>query len=144
MASLYESDYYGWTQQVAAALREGRLEGLNLQEIAEEIEDLGKSERRSLRGALKQLLQHLLKWDYQPERRSRSGAESIRKQRLLIEEIIEENPSLRGCLSDPKFIRTAYQLAVLDAGLETSLDPTAFPARCLYGLDEMLQDERTL
>lgn len=144
MPSLYETDYYGWTQHVAAALRERRIESLNLDEIAEEIEDLGRSERRSLRSALKQLLQHLLKWDYQAERRSRSWVESIKKHRVLIDEIIEENPSLRRYLSDHRFVATAYELALIDAILETNLDRSEFPQTYLYTLEDLLTGERAI
>ncbi len=62
--SLYETDYFQWTQRVAGALRAGVVDGLDLSEIAEEIEDLGKSERRALESSLSQLLLHLLKWDF--------------------------------------------------------------------------------
>ena len=141
MPSLYESDYFRWTQCTAAALRAGRLDGVDLVEVAEEIEDLGRSERRSLQSALAQLFLHLLKWDFQPERRTRSWAASIKKQRNAVAGILRENPSLTRCLYDAEFMASAYEDGFLSAVVETNLDESTFPARCPYTLDQILSTE---
>jgi hypothetical protein len=132
MPSLYETDYHQWAMETAAALREGRLEDIDLEATAEEIEDLGKSERRALRSAVVQLFMHLLKTKYQPHLDGASWQASIAKQRVEIAENIEENPSLKPLLSDPAFIKRAYLAAVLGAIEETNLPKETFPATCPF------------
>ena len=95
MPSKYETDYYAWAMETASALRAGRIEDVDLAAAAEEIEDLGKSERRSLHSAVVQLFLHLLKSKYQPNLATASWEIYIEKQRLKIAHILDENPSLR-------------------------------------------------
>jgi len=130
MSRLYDTDYHAWTRRTAADLRAGRLDAVDLCAVAEEIEDLGKSERRALESCLAQLLLHLLKWDKQPELRGVSWQVSIRKQRRRLERILSESPSLRACL--PELVVTAYEDAVDDAISETGLAPEVFPPVCPY------------
>jgi hypothetical protein len=137
MPSLYETDYHKWAMDTAAALREGRLQDIDLEATAEEIEDLGKSERRALRSAVSQLFMHLLKTKYQPHLAGASWQESIAKQRDEIAEIVEENRSLESLLSDPVFLKRAYRAAVQLAVIETELPKATFPATCPYGPDDM-------
>ncbi len=138
MSRLYDTDYQAWTRRTAADLRAGRVDAVDLCEIAEEIDDLGKSERRALESCLAQLLLHLLKWDKQPELRSVSWQISIRKQRRQLERILSESPSLRPCL--PEFIATAYLDALDDAIAETGFAPTAFPPNCPYTIEYIVSD----
>ena len=138
MSRLYDTDYHAWTRRTATDLRAGRVDAVDLCEIAEEIEDLGKSERRALESCLAQLLLHLLKWDKQPELRSVSWQVSIRKQRRQMERILDESLSLRPCL--PELIATAYLDAVDDAIAETGLAP--FRKSCPYSIIDIL--ERTI
>lgn len=134
MPSLYERDYYKWAMETAAALREGRLQDVDLEATAEEIEDLGKSERRSLQSALTQLFMHLLKRKYQPQLATVSWEVSIEAQRLNIADILEENPSLAPLLKDVVFVDKAYTKAVLAAVGETGLQKSTFPGKCPFGV----------
>jgi hypothetical protein len=129
MPSKYETDYYAWAMETASALRAGRIEDVDLAAAAEEIEDLGKSERRSLHSAVVQLFLHLLKSKYQPNLATASWEISIEKQRLKIAHILDENPSLRPLVSDSKFMRDVYAEAVLDAVIETGLPKSTFPLK---------------
>jgi hypothetical protein len=138
MPSLYETDYFKWAMNTAAALREGRLQEVDLEAAAEEIEDLGKSERRSLHSAVAQLFLHLLKTHYQPELAGASWQISIEKQRRQIARIIDDNPSLKPLLCDSAFIEDVYGDAVLDAVLETGLPKATFPPMSPYGTADIL------
>jgi hypothetical protein len=136
MPALYEQDYHRWAMETAAALREGRTDQVDLHAIAEELEDLGRSEKRSLRSAVAQLYLHLLKLQYQPDKQTVSWEVSVEKQRDEIEDLIGDNPSLKPLLRDPEFIARAYRLAVQDAVKETGLPKETFPAECPYGVQE--------
>lgn len=119
-------DYYGWTQETAEKLRQGRLHEVNIADLIEEIEDMGKSERRELESRLAVLLMHLLKWQYQPERRGRSWIATIKNQRLKVSRVLQDNPSLKPQIS--MIGMGAYESAVLDAVSETNLDENTFPS----------------
>ncbi len=99
-ATLYDADFYAWTQQQAEYLRSGTVNALDFENLAEEIESLGRQERQELRNRLGVLLGHLLKWHYQPQRRSRSWFLTIEEQRERILENLEENPSLKPYLRE--------------------------------------------
>lgn len=135
-AGTYETDFYTWTIDQAAALRDGRLSELDIGNLAEEIEDLGKEVFSKLRSSFRIILLHMLKWDGQPERRSRSWTVSILNHRLDIGDVIEENPLLRR--RQREAIAKAYRRARIDAAEETGLRVTAFPDACPYSLDEIL------
>jgi Domain of unknown function DUF29 len=98
LADLYEHDYYTWTSAQAQALRERKVSGLDWDNLAEEVEDLGKAERHRLESHLESLLMHLLKWAYQPQRRSRSWSNSIREDRFRIQRVLRDNPGLKAIL----------------------------------------------
>jgi hypothetical protein len=130
MPSLYETDFYEWTKEMAHAVRDGRrVDEADRLLIAEEIEDLGKSERKSLRSAVVVLFMHLLKKDRQA---TRSWDLTIKDQRQEIEDILGENPSLRSLLKDAEFIGKAYERARIKAALETGLPEGAFPETCPF------------
>jgi hypothetical protein len=135
MRSKYDSDYYGWAMDTAASLRAGRLDQIDAAATAEEIEGLGKWERRRLHGALVQLFLHLLKSKHQPNGAA-SWPVSIEKQRRQIGRIIEDNSSLKPLLSDPVFLDEAYGDAVLDAVIETGLSKSTFPVTCPFSAAE--------
>jgi hypothetical protein len=137
MPSLYETDYHKWAMETAAALREGRLHDIDLEATAEEIEDLGKSERHSLESAVTQLFLHLLKTKFQPHLAGASWEASIKKQRVKIAKITSENPSLTPLLTNRTFLQDAYRDAVLDAVIETGLPESTFPAACPFGPDDL-------
>lgn len=92
MHSLYETDFYAWTQEQTVLLRNHQWSKLDLLNLIEEIESLGKQQRQELRNCLSVLMGHLLKWQYQPEQRSRSWLATIRVQRRDTQELLQENP----------------------------------------------------
>jgi hypothetical protein len=117
--SLYDEDFLAWADRQAALLRAGDVGALDLAHLAEEIEGLGANERRELRRRLARLLQHLLKWTYQPELRSRSWATTIRAQRDEIAAMLEDSPSLRASLPNllPRAFATGRTWAEAETGL---------------------------
>ena len=133
----YTTDFYAWTQQQAELLRNRAMNDLDWENIAEEIEGMGRSEKRQLKSRLKILIMHLLKWQFQPNLRSRSWQLTIKEQRLQIEELLTENPSLKSCLDDLK--EKVYPLAVISAEKETGL--SIFPETCPYELTDILSSE---
>src|ERR1700683_2931493 len=94
-ADLYDLDFAAWAEQNAELLRAGRFSEVDLENVAEEIEDLAKSERRALASRLARLIPHLLKWQFQPEKRSTSWQRAILQQRLSIARLLRESPSLK-------------------------------------------------
>ncbi len=131
----YEQDFYGWTQEQAALLRAGRLNDLDIENLIEEIETMGRSEKRELESRLTVLLLHLLKWKYQDVRRGRSWELSIIEQRLKFEETLDENPGLKSKLDD--ILLKAYKFAVIQASRETKLTSSVFPSQCPWSLDQI-------
>lgn len=128
----YEEDFYGWALEQAALLREGRLSELDAANLAEELGDLGRAEFNSLVSVLRVLTMHLLKWDHQPDKRSRSWALTIASQRLELADLLKDSPSLK-----PRFgeaLERAYCRARLEASRETGLEPSVFPETCPYDL----------
>jgi hypothetical protein len=135
----YEDDFFEWTVEQARLLRGGELSEIDAANIAEEIESMGLSDRRELRNRLIVLLSHLLKWAYQSDARSSSWLGTIREQRLQIEFILEDSPSLR---------RVAAQLSARDydrarrkAVDETELPESTFPAECPFTADQILAED---
>jgi Domain of unknown function DUF29 len=128
--SSYETDFYGWTTRQAMLLRQGRLAEADIDNIAEEIEALGRSEKRELINRLAVLLTHLLKWQLQPGLRSNSWRLTIAEQRNELSEHLEENPSLRPSLDQG--VPRAYKKAVLATQKETGLAESVFPATCPF------------
>lgn len=133
---LYDADFYSWTLAQAAALREGRFSVLDLPNLAEEIEDLGGEVFNKLRSSFRVILIHMLKWDHQPERRSRSWAASVDTHRIMIGDVIEKNPSLRR--RQEKAVDFAFRLARVRAAVEMKRDKNSLPALCPYTLDDIL------
>jgi uncharacterized protein DUF29 len=128
--SRYDSDFYGWATEQATLLRQGRLAEADIENIAEEIESLGRSEKRELVNRLAVLLTHLLKWQFQPALRGNSWRLTVREPRARLEDHLADNPSLRAGLD--RAVARAYALAVLAAQKETGLAESAFPATCPY------------
>jgi hypothetical protein len=135
-SELYERDFIKWVHHNAGLLRSGCLEKADIDHIAEEIEDLGKSQHRALESHLEVLIEHLLKWKIQPERRSRSWRNTIREQRAKIARLLRKMPSLMPQL--PANLGEIYEQAVLGALLDTRLPETAFPASSPFSLDQIL------
>jgi hypothetical protein len=135
-AELYDHDFYAWTQEQAALLRKGAMQDLDLANLAEEIESLGKSQHRELGSRLDVLVLHLLKWSYQPRERSGSWRSTIRTQRRELRRLLQQNPSLRPLVPDA--VADGYPDACLDAGDETGLPPATFPATCPWTPEQVL------
>lgn len=128
----YEQDFYSWAFRQAALLRAGRLTELDIANIAEELETLGRAEFNSLVSALRVLTLHLLKWDHQPEKRSRSWVVSMVVQRGELAEVLADNPGLKPRLGEA--LERAYSRARREAAAETGLDIKIFPQLCPYDL----------
>ena len=133
----YEQDYAGWVEDTARAIEEGRFSEIDRVALADEVRDLGKSERRELESALRVLLLHLLKQRYQPEKRTRSWEASIRVQRKHLSKFLRESPSLRPELSE--LVADAYDSARIEAEQETGLDLDTFPEICEWTVAEVLE-----
>jgi hypothetical protein len=135
-ATLYEADFFAWTREQAALLRAGKLSAADIEHIAEEIEDMGRGAQRELENRLHQLLLHLLKWRFQPERRGSSWQASIRIQRVEITKHVQKNPSLKADLAE--IMTDAYETARIAAAGETGLDEAVFPAGCPWSFDRIM------
>ena len=136
----YDSDFHAWAMHNAALLRRGNLAEVDVQHIAEELESMGASERRELMNRLQVLLLHLLKHEYQPQRRGKRGLLTINHQRTAIERLLEQSPSLNGLLT-AELLNRVYAKAVRDAVIETDLDGHVFPVDCPYTLERVLDDD---
>ena len=140
---LYRRDYYAWALEQARALQERRFEALDFEHLAEEVEDLAKSERRELRSGLKQVLVHLLKCQFQSGRRSRSWEGTLVSQRTEIAALFHDSPSLEREL--PEIVEQAYSLALRVAGKEMRLKrdqwQSLFPAQCPWSAEQILDED---
>lgn len=132
----YERDIYSWTQEQARLLREGRWDLVDRDNVAEEIESLGRTEFNRLESALRVLLLHMLKWDHQPQQRSRSWVLSVAAQRIEVEDVLADNPGLKPRVGEA--LGRAYRKARLEAAKETGLDVAEFPETCRYSFDETI------
>lgn len=137
-ATNYEADFYLWTQQQAALLRQGQFSALDTAHLVEEIEDMGASNRHALGSYLELVLLHLLKWHYQSERRGNSWKSSIRKGRNAIERLLEESPSLKSRL--PTMVTAEYRRARSEAADETGFPLATFPQECEFTVDQITGD----
>lgn len=136
---LYKMDFYAWTQEQASFLRNQQWSQIDLSNLIDEIESLGKQQRQELRNRLSILIGHLLKWEYQSQRRSRSWLATLRIQRLDMAELLEDNPSLKPYLEEA-FCK-AYLKGLELAIRETDLPRQTFPTECPYRLTEILDDQ---
>jgi hypothetical protein len=139
MSEIYLTDFNSWVVQTTELLREGRWHEIDITHLIEEIEDLGKSEKRSIASQLTRLLLHLLKWQYQPQRRSDSWLDSITDARTQIELAIEDSPSLKSYPTEE--LEKSYQRARRQAAKQTSLDISLFPDLCPYPQELVLAED---
>lgn len=140
MKSDYDTDFYEWTQHQAAALAAGHVAELDLANLAEEIESLGKRDQRELASRLGVLVMHLLKWCYQLERRrtGRSWWNTIRTQRRNIRQLLQQSPSLRRLVLE--MIEADFLDVRFDASQQTGLPLETFPETCPWTADQILDD----
>ena len=134
MSTTYDTDFYAWANEQAALLRSGKLSEADIAHIAEEIESMGRTEKRELVNRLAVLLAHLLKWKFQPNLRSRNWRLTIREQRKAVADHMADNPSLKSRTDEA--MTTAYGSAVIEAAKETSIDEDGFPKVCPWRFEE--------
>lgn len=135
----YERDFYAWTQEQSELLRLGKWQALDIENLAEEIESLGKQQKQELRNRLGILIGHLLKWEYQPELRGKSWKATIREQRDEIIDILLENPSLKPYLDQA--IQKGFRQAINLVLRETHLDVDDLPSECPYAIAQILDPQ---
>jgi hypothetical protein len=135
-SSLYERDFYAWAKEQAALLRSGELARAVIAHIAEEIESMGKTEKRELVSRLTVLLRHLLKWRFQPAGRGNSWRLSIANSRDEVVDHLGDNASLKALLADA--IVSAYRYARRKASVETNLAQETFPEGCPWSFEQMV------
>jgi hypothetical protein len=136
MTSTYEQDFYQWTQEQAELLKAGALSQLDVENLIEEIESMGKSQKRALISRMTVLLMHLLKWDYQPDRRSGSWKSTIITQRKEIKRLLKDNPGLKSIITE--MLNETYLDAAEIASAETELPESTFPETCSYTVEQLM------
>ena len=139
LKTLYDTDFNLWVEAQLAALQSRRLEEIDLPNLIEEIEDLAKRDKKALRSHLKVLLLHLLKWQFQPAKRSNSWRASIANARIEIEDILSDSPSLENYL--PTIVDKAYANARTLASTETGVELEVFPENLPYELSQVLDTD---
>ncbi len=133
--TLYEQDFGLWAEQMADLIEAGRFAELDIENLVEEVRDLSKRERDRLLSSLRLIVHHLLKWDYQPQKRSRSWQITIELARLNIKDYLGDSPSLKRYLND-EYLCQVYETGRLDAIAETDLD---MPVVCPYAIADVLE-----
>ena len=136
---LYERDLYAWVQEQVRLLRTGRLNEIDAENLAEEISDVGSNEYDKLESALRILLAHMLKWDRQPKKRSRSWENTIAIQRNHAQRQLRKNPSLKSRINEA--VSDAFSVARRIASSETDMDLEEFPDACPYDWDAIMNRE---
>jgi len=137
--SLYQQDYLQWLEGTIANLQHQNYDQVEWEYLIEEMQDMGRSERRSLESNLIVVLLHLLKWQYQPDRRSGSWEGSILEHRRRLHKALEDSPSLQPYLQN--ILAESYTAARKQARAETELPLEIFPIACPYSLPELLRDD---
>jgi Domain of unknown function DUF29 len=139
MQTADSTDFNLWIQRTSKLLREKRWDEVDVVHLIEELEDLGKSERRAIVSQLVRLLLHLLKWKYQPQRRSDSWLDSITDARTQIQLAIQDSPSLKNYPAEQ--LDVAYQRGRIQAAKQTGLDISTFSVDCPFSLDLVLDED---
>jgi len=138
-SKLYSRDFFAWTEETARLLRAGRWRELDVENVAEEIEDMGRTRRRELRSRLHTLTFHLLKWKYQAEKRSKSWRLTIHNQRRELDYVLEESPSLRPTVTQA--VEMVYAGAAQGASIQTGRPRNTFPDRCPFTPEQILDPD---
>ncbi|HEV3373553.1 MAG TPA: DUF29 domain-containing protein [Xanthobacteraceae bacterium] len=132
----YDRDFYTWSLEQARLVREDRWNAVDRDNVAEEIESLGREQFNKLESALPVLMLQMLKWDHQPQLRSRSWVLSIKAQRAELGNIIADNPGLKPRIGEA--ISRGYYRASIEAARETGLEENEFPTTCPYAWDDIV------
>jgi hypothetical protein len=132
----YEQDFAAWLQAQADLLRERRFDELDIPNLAEEVESVGRSEFRALESALELILFHMMKWDYQTERQGRSWRDTINEQRSQVAKLLRDNPSFKSRLNEA--IQVAYSGVPAKIDQKTGVPEHRLPRECPYSLDEIM------
>lgn len=140
MRSLYDEDFLDWTVKTAELIKNRQFDAVDWDNVVEEIEALGRNDRDKLISSLKVLFTHLLKWAYQPDKRTTSWENTIFRERTNITDYLEDTPSLSQFLV-PEWIEKAYSRGLKIAVKETGLDKSVFPRKCPYALEQILDEE---
>jgi hypothetical protein len=135
---LYEKDFYEWAMENSKLMRLGRLSEIDVENIAEELESMGKSEKRAFINRLALLLAHLLKWQFQPGLRSKSWRYSIKEQRTGLLDLLEDSPSLSHDIETK--VKKSYSKALIIVAKQTGLDEDIFPRSCPYSFAQAVDD----
>lgn len=141
MNTSYETDVIAWANEQAQLIRTGRFDQLDLAHIADEIEDVGKSEQRDLAHKMSILLMHLLKWEFQPELRCNSWVLAIREQRRSIQRRLLKTPSLSNSLDEFDWLEDVWLDARNHATRETGIEFDSFPGVCPWKMQEVLRED---
>ena len=136
---LYEQDFCLWIETTANLLKEGQFSQLDIENLVEEIETMGRSEKNALESNLIVVFLHLLKWQYQPDKHSRSWESSILEHRRRIHKAIKNSPSLKPFLAN--VFAGCYQYGIKKASIETGLSLTVFPTEPPFTIDEILDED---
>ncbi len=137
--NLYDKDYCLWLEETVQLLREGRLKDLDIPNLIEEISDMGISQRKAVKSNSRILLMHLLKWKYQPSKRSKSWKSSIIEHRKRIRDIFEDSPSIKVYFADN--FDLCYEDAKELAAAETGLPIETFPNQCSWSQKDTLKSD---
>jgi hypothetical protein len=134
----HDYDFYSWALETADAIQAGRFDGVDWEAVAEELEDMGRSERRALENRFEVLLAHLIKWRFQPDHRSASWTGTIKEQRRKATRLLRQNPGLKPLLSE--LIPDAYESARALAERDTGIDEDKFPSACPWTAEQILDE----
>lgn len=137
--TLYENDYLRWLTETAALLRSGQIDQVDILNLAEELEDMGRNEKRAMESNLEVLLRHLLKYRYQPERRSNSWRFTLLEHRDRLAKAFRDSPSLRPYFAS--IYTDCYTTARQKAAVETGLPPETFPDQSPFSPEDALDPE---
>lgn len=138
-STLYEQDYYLWLEKTACLLKDGRLNELDTSNLIEEIEDMGRGQKRAVTSNLRVILRHLLKYKYQPEKRSNSWRLTLFEHRRRLEEDFADSPSLKNYFDE--VFGKCYQDARKEAAIETEMPLVTFPEQWPFTPEEVLSSD---
>ena len=139
MIPQHDKDLYGWAVHTAQLLKDKKMNEVDFDGIIKELEEMGISNKHAFKNRLAQLIFHLLKWQFQSHLRCRSWEGSIEEQRIRLNDLLEENPSLKSMIGE--VIEKSYKLSLSLVRKETPLDLKLFPTECPYTFDQIMDDQ---